>query len=75
MAELGLQSAAGKARMSAHSRREPNSSGRMGKPPLEFSSPHGSRDSRLIELVRVLARQAAREAYFNMLQERDQTDS
>lgn len=61
--------------MTVHSRHEPNSSGRMGTPPLEITSPGGSRNPRLLAFVRVLARQAARKAYFNELTERHPPDS
>jgi len=72
MLALGLQTAFRRARMSAHSRREPNSLGRMGKPPLEITSSGGSRNPRLVALVRVLARQAARKAYFDTPKEHDE---
>lgn len=56
--------------MTGRSRQEPIILHRSGKSELELKASVDGLDPRLIELVRLLARRAARKAYREMLEER-----
>lgn len=61
--------------MATGSRRQRNKSSRPDEPVLSLAFSGSSPDPRLVKLVRLLARRAARKAYLEMLEERRTTRS